>query len=310
MVRCVVGALVVTSLAGLACGAEGARGRRDPERARLAGKPEGGEERVYKTVGDVRLPLYIYSPEAHKRGDRRPAIVFFFGGGWMSGSPTQFETHCKYLAGRGMVAITAEYRVKSRHDVKVEDCVEDAKSAMRWVRSHAEELGIDPGRIAAGGGSAGGHLAAAVATVEGFDAAGEDALVSARPDAMVLFNPAIALAPLPGGTGEGNAKLAGLRDRFRGDPAAVSPCHHVKPGQPPAILFFGTEDALLEGARAFERRYQEAGNRCDLKTYEGQAHGFFNFGRGDGKFYRVTLREADKFLASLGWLQGDPAIGE
>lgn len=303
--------VVVASLAGVGWGAESVRrAKKDPEGARFAGKPEGGEERIYKTVGDVKLPLYIYSPAGLKGEDKRPAIVFFFGGGWMNGSPVQFEQHCKYLAGRGMVAVTAEYRVKSRHDVKVEDCVEDAKSAMRWVRSHAGELGVDPWRIASGGGSAGGHLAAAVATVGGFDAAGEDASVSAKPDAMVLFNPAIALAPLPDGTGEGNAKLSGLRERFRGDPAAVSPAHHVKAGQPPAILFFGTNDALLEGARVFERLYKEEGNRCELKTYEGQAHGFFNFGRGGDRYYRATLREADKFLGSLGWLQGEPTIGE
>lgn len=275
-----------------------------------AGKPEGGEERIYKTAGEVKLPLYIFRPEGHEAGDRRPAVVFFFGGGWRSGSPTQFEQQCKYLAGRGMVAITVEYRVSSRHDVKVEDCVEDAKSAMRWVRAHAGDLGIDPERIAAGGGSAGGHLAAAMATVEGFDGPGEDASISAKPNAMILFNPALALAPLADGRGEGNAKLAGLRERFRGDAAAVSPVHHVKAGQPPAIVFFGTNDSLLEGAREFERLYKEAGNRCEMKTYEGQGHGFFNFGRGGDKYYRATLREADKFLASLGWIEGEPALAE
>jgi acetyl esterase/lipase len=274
------------------------------------GKPQGGEERIYKTVGDAKLSLYIFAPSVHGVGDKSPAIVFFFGGGWANGSPVQFEQQCRYFAGRGMVAITADYRVKSRHDAKVEDCVEDAKSAMRWVRAHAAELGIDPARIASGGGSAGGHLAAAVATVEGFDAAGEDISVSAKPNAMVLFNPAMMLAPMAGDAVKGADMLAKLRDQFRGDPAAVSPVHHVKSGQPPAILFFGTNDALLEGARDFERLYKEAGNRCDLKTYEGQGHGFFNFGRGDGRYYRETLREADRFLTSLGWLKGEPTVGQ
>lgn len=309
-VRRAVCAVAAAYVVGVGWGAEGARWAKDPEGARFAGKPEGGEERDYKTVGEVKLPLYVYSPVGHKREDKRAAIIFFFGGGWASGSPNQFEQQCKYLAGRGMVAITAEYRVKSRHDVKVEDCVEDAKSAMRWVRAQAGVLGIDPDRIAAGGGSAGGHLAAAVATVEGCDAPGEDTRVSAKPNALVLFNPAVALAPMPDGSGAGHAKLAGLRERFRGDPAAVSPAHHVRAGQPPAILFFGTEDGLLEGARVFEREYRAAGNRCELKTYEGQAHGFFNFGRGGDKYYRITLREADRFLASLGWIQGEPTIGE
>ena len=156
----------------------------------------GATTRVYKTIGETKLPLHIFNPEKHKASDKRPAIVFFFGGGWTNGTPTQFVEHCKYLAQRGMVAITVEYRVKSRHNVTPMECVSDAKSALRWVRWNANELGIDPNRIAAGGGSAGGHLAAATATVSGYDEAGENTKVSAQPNALVLFNPALDLVSL------------------------------------------------------------------------------------------------------------------
>ena len=110
---------------------------------------------IYKTVGDSRLHLHVFFPDSHKSSDKRPAVVFFFGGGWSGGSPSQFHPHCEYFASRGMVAISAEYRTKTSHQTTPRECVKDGKSALRWVRSHAKELGIDPDKIVAGGGSAG-----------------------------------------------------------------------------------------------------------------------------------------------------------
>ena len=144
---------------------------------------------LYKTVGDVKLSLHVFEPEGHKPSDKRPAIVFFFGGGWVGGSPGQFYPHCHYLASRGMWAAAAEYRVKNQHGTTPVECVKDGKSAVRYIRVHANELGVDPEKLAAGGGSAGGHVAAATATVTAFDEEGKDASVSAVPQALVLFNP-------------------------------------------------------------------------------------------------------------------------
>ncbi len=171
---------------------------------------------TYKTVADVSLPLYVFKAEGCQASDHRPAIVFYFGGGWRSGSPTQFATHAQYLASRGMVAICVEYRVQSRHGVNVAQCVADAKSAMRWVRSHAGELGIDPQRIASAGGSAGGHLAAAVALLPGHDDPQDDTSVSCVPDAMVLFNPAVDLVTRRSGTHERPRKGSGDARSTRG----------------------------------------------------------------------------------------------
>jgi len=142
---------------------------------------------VYKTVGDVELKLHVFEPQGHSADDRRPAIVFFFGGGWKGGSPGQFYPHCIYLAHkRGMWAAAAEYRVKSRHGTTPIECVKDGKSAVRYIRSHANKLGVDPQRIAAGGGSAGGHVAAATATVDAFNEDSDDMSVSAVPDALTI----------------------------------------------------------------------------------------------------------------------------
>lgn len=262
---------------------------------------------VYKSVDQIDLKIYIFPPTDFQSDDRRPAIVFFFGGGWRTGSPAQFAQQCRYFASRGMVAMTADYRVSSRHGTKAVDCVADAKSAIRWVRKNADQLGVDHERIVAAGGSAGGHLAACTGVVGGMDEQGEDARISSKPNALVLFNPVLALTAIDGKHPLGD-RAAGLRDRIGDDPAKISPFDHVRTGQPPTIIFFGTDDRLLKGARHFECAAKEAGNRCEILTWEGLSHGFFNYGRFDNKPYAETVRAADEFLESLGYLQGHPTI--
>ena len=203
--------------------------------------------------------------------------------------------------------MAADYRVSSRHGTKAIQCVADAKSAIRWVRSNASELGVDQHRLVAGGGSAGGHLAACTGVVSGMEEPGEDTSVSSRPDALVLFNPPLALAPIESKHPLGE-RATKIEERVGGDPQKISPYHHVQAGQPPAIIFFGTEDDLLQGAKLFQRASQRAGNRCELLTWDGARHGFFNYGRDRNKPFAETVREADLFLASLGYLEGDPTI--
>ena len=268
-------------------------------------KFDGARVETYKQVGDVQLSLYVFEPPGPAEANR-PAIVFFFGGGWTNGSPAQFEQHCRHLASRGMVAITADYRVGSRHQVKPVACLADAKSAIRWVRQNATRLGIDPQRIAAGGGSAGGHLAAATATVPGFEEPGEDTGISSVPNALVLFNPALVLAPLDGLDLQGFESRVGA-ERMGTEPRQLSPAHHVKAGVPPTIIFHGRDDTTVPfaTAEAFARLMKKAGNRCELVGYDGQKHGFFNYGRTGGR-YAETLAATDEFLVSLGYLAAIP----
>lgn len=252
----------------------------------------------FKKVGDVELSLHVFEPDGHLASDRRAAIVFFFGGGWVGGSPSQFYPHCEYLASRGMVAISAEYRVKKKHGTTPFECVKDGKSAIRYVRAHAAKLGIDPKRIAAGGGSAGGHVAAAIGTVEGLD---EDAdrSVSARPDALVLYNPVYDNGP--GSWGHNR-----VGDRY----LEISPVHNIRKGMPPAIVFFGSEDGLVSvaAAKSFQSKMRAIGSRSELHVHDGRKHGFFNHGRGDGNDYKDTVRAMDSFLESLGYLEGRPTL--
>ena len=264
---------------------------------------------VYKTIGKTTLRLKVYRPSDWKATDRRGAIVFFFGGGWATGNATQFEWQCRYLASRGLIAMAADYRVKSRQNVKPIACVADAKSAIRYVRSHADELGINPDRIAAGGGSAGGHLAAAAATLPGLDDPSDDLTVNCIPSALVLFNPALVLAPLPGVDLAGFTALISA-ERFGCEPAEISPVHHIHAGTPATIIFHGKADATvpIATARAFRDRMLAAGNRCELIEYDGQPHGFFNFRPATMRLAMDTLKKTDAFLTSLGWISGPPQV--
>lgn len=272
---------------------------------------DGAREEIYKTVGDVELKLWVFEPERHNPGDNRPAAVFFFGGGWKSGNPGQFEQHCRYLASHGMVAMTADYRVRQRHDTLADKCVSDAKSAIRWIRQHAKRLGVDPNRILAGGGSAGGHLAACTAVIQDLDEPREASQISSVPNALALFNPAVLLAPFQDLTFN-EQKLADLATRTGVEPQRISPIHHVRSGLPPTIIFHGQADPTVPFTTV--QRYAEvasqAGNRCELVGYRDATHGFFNHGRegSPGEFYPLTVHRLHQFLRSLGYLDDDSSI--
>jgi arylsulfatase A-like enzyme/acetyl esterase/lipase len=254
---------------------------------------------VYKTAGDQKLRLWVRMPKDAKPGDQRPAAVFFHGGGWVGGPLFQFKDHCSYLASRGMVGIQVEYRFVPNGDDGGPPlvCVQDAKSAMRWVRAHAAELGIDPNRIAAGGGSAGGHLAAFASMVEGCDDPQDDLTISPRGNAQLLFNPVFDNGP----GGYGHVRMGQEWKRF-------SPAHHITADDPPAIVFLGTKDDLIpvRTLESFAANMEKVGVRCETHYYEGRAHGFFN-APADKK---ETIAKCDAFLVSLGWIGLDGKIDQ
>jgi len=147
-----------------------------------------------------------------------------------------------------MIAITADYRVKSRHGVQVVECVKDAKAAIAWVRENAQRLGIDPDKIAASGGSAGGHLAACTGTISGF---GSDE----RPNAMILFNPACTLAPIAGWQPSGDKDLSTERFGVEAQVIFAGPSHRPAHAADPDT----SRQAGHHGPLRFRRRVRE----CD-----------------------------------------------
>jgi acetyl esterase/lipase len=260
---------------------------------------------TYKRVGDVSLQISLFEPPGH-RADRPVAgIVFFHGGAFNIGAPSNFYAQAQYLAGRGMVAMAVEYRIRSRHQTTQREAIQDAFSAMRWVRRHTAELGIDPKRLAVAGGSAGGFLAAAVTTLRGLDEPGEDTSISPRPNALLLFNAMLDRGP-------GSRAFAKVEAAMGSQWRTISPLHNLYAGFPPTVHFLGTADrnVSVESARRLKAEIEKIGGRCDLHLYDGQEHGFFNYGRGDNTYFRLTLREADRFLASIGYLTGEPTLGE
>ncbi|MBK3517095.1 family 43 glycosylhydrolase [Carboxylicivirga marina] len=252
---------------------------------------------VYKTVGDVELSMHFFFPENHQMNDAKPVIVLFHGGGWNGGGPEHFYGQCEYLSSRGLVTASAQYRTKKSNGTTPAECVKDGKSAMRWIYTNASAYGIDKDRIVAGGGSAGGHVAAATATVKGFNEAGEDTSVSCQPKALVLFNPVANNGP--GGYGY---------DRVKPYYKEFSPYHNLSETAPPTLIMLGTKDKLFnpELAKAYQARMEELGQRCDLILYDGQEHAFFNKDKNEEMHYQ-TMIDADKFLISLGFLAGEPA---
>lgn len=250
---------------------------------------------TYKTIGDKELKIHVHFPPGWKAGDMRPAIVFFFGGGWRGGSVGQFEKQAEYLATRGMVAARADYRVKSRDGVTPDECVEDARSAVRWIRQNAKQLGIDPKKLIASGGSAGGHLAACTMIRDSVEADDDDVSVSTIPQAMVLFNPVL------------DFNHEQLISRINGDKQLarkISPTLHLDKSTPPALILFGTGDRLKAHGDAYWKKAETLGVRADKYLAEGQGHGFFN----RSPWMERTLIAVDEFLTSLGFLTGEPTL--
>ncbi len=253
-------------------------------------------EMVYRELGDVVLRLQIFEPDAStsnsnskaEPAEARPAILFFFGGGWTGGSSLQFRPWAKHFASLGWLGMTVDYRVYSRHGTKPAAALDDARAAYRFVVENAALWGVDPSRIVLAGGSAGGHLAAATVIAPWPERGGRG-----DPAGLVLLNPALDTRV----DGEQDY-LAGIADFFEGRGEEISPFHHVRPGLPRTLVAHGTADGIVpfEHSRNFCERMVAAGNACTLLPYEGEHHGFFNW--GFGRFDEVAS-EVEAFLAPL-----------
>lgn len=255
------------------------------------------EQILYKQIDTTKLFMKVYSPEKIDKTQQYPAIVFFFGGGWNSGKISQFEPHANYFSKRGLVCFLVDYRVTSRHKSTPFESLKDAKSAIRYIRQNAATFHIDPSKIVASGGSAGGHLAAAAALIDAYNEDSDTVSISCKPNALVLFNPVIDNGP--GGYG-----YERIGDAYK----SFSPLHNIKKGAPPTIIFQGTNDNLIpvETVKYYQTVMRKVDSRCELFLYEGKEHGFFNYNKLEN--YKNTVAEADTFLQSLGYLKKDPII--
>lgn len=258
--------------------------RQDPLR-KIAATLEPTRKVVYKKVGERTLHLHVFEPEGLQTKDRRPCFVTIHGGGWAGGEPRRMYPFADHYARMGMVGMSVEYRLLDKQrETTVFDCVKDGRSAIRYLRTHADELRIDPEKIIISGASAGGHVALATALFEGVDEAGESTDVSCVPNAMVPLFPVIDTST----AGYGNAKIG---ERWR----ELSPVEHVRSNLPPTLLFHGTGDTVtpFSGAKVFHDAMQKAGNACELDAHPDGQHGYLMF---DHELYVDTLRKIDAFL--------------
>ena len=247
---------------------------------------------IYKKIDTTDLKLCIHYPEKLK--NKHKAIIFFHGGGWNNGTAEQFLPQSEYLASQGMVAIRASYRLRNVHGTTPKEALEDAKSAIRFLRQNAKELHILPNKIAAGGGSAGGHLAAAAFTSMNINDPKDAIDVSAKPNILVLFNPVIDNGP------EGYGY-----ERIKTWFPDISPMHGITKKFPPTVLFLGTKDALIpvSTGEIFRDKIKETGGECTLFLYEGAGHGFFGWKDGKNPYYYETLKQTEIFLREHRYLK-------
>lgn len=252
------------------------------------------ESVIYKETDTRSLKLHLFKPEGWLADQQRPAMVFFFGGGWNSRNITQFVAFAKYYAEQGFVCFIADYRVRSTDDTRVLDSVEDAQDAFAYVREHAVEFGVDVEKIASAGGSAGGHLAAVLGTVQ--DMRNDKKSV---PNAMILFNPVLVFDPEKSDKWYAKAHFVGA------DPYSLSPLHQISSSVPPTIIYHGTADKTVpfSSVERFHQAMVKAGQQSTLIPFKGRGHGFFNGGKHlPNSDYKRTLEYTDGFLGSIGWL--------
>lgn len=284
-------AIVLLLLCGTSLAAEPA----PKAAAKTKGNPESpvGKPYVYKTSAGKERKMEIYFPPGHDPAKAKvPGLILFHGGGWSGGSLDQFRVACAYFASRGMVCATAEYQMLGKDSAKLPQgeskkrvCVTDAKSAIRWFKQHAGELGIDPARIVTGGGSAGGHISALATMNGGLNDPADPKDINTDVVAYLWFNPAFAT----------NDDVDPQIDILR----------HLKADLPPAIVFFGDKDSWKVGWDTAHAKWKQLGTKTiDQRIATGQPHGFFN----KDPWQSVTLIAADEFLIKQGLLTGKPTL--
>ena len=241
--------------------------------------PAVAEVRALQTDGGV--PLRLYRPAGSAA---LPVLVYFHGGGWVIGDLDTHDVLCRQISvAAGAAVVSVDYRLAPEHafPAAVDDCV----AATRWVRAQAAALGLDPARLAVGGDSAGGNLAAVVCIA--LRDAGE-----AQPAAQLLIYPATdqrALAPSHTANGQGylltSDSIRYYRSRYLPEPLQwsdwrASPLLAADHSRlPPALVLTAGYDPLRDEGRQYADALSAAGNRVQYLCFERQVHGFITMSR-------------------------------
>jgi len=244
---------------------------------------------TYKRVDGKDLQMAVFLPDGYDRGGAFPTFVVYHGGSWRTGEASWHYPDCAYWRSRGMIAVSVDYRLKDRDNIQVPlECVKDAKSAIRYLRKNATALKVNPNRIVAAGGSAGGQLAAATAMITGDETNDDqyDLSISCKPNAVILYNP-----------------------YFKCE-SKLSPPEHVVGGLPPVITFLGDQDPAItvESLVAFHESLKGAGNASEFYVGKDGKHGFCNGRNPRNPFFYWSLELEDRFLVKHGMLTGSSKV--
>ncbi|MFI3316251.1 MAG: alpha/beta hydrolase [Rikenellaceae bacterium] len=254
----------------------------------------------YKDVDELRLDMNVMHLNDIEDDEQRVAMILIHGGGWCNGDNTAMEDHAKYFASHGIVLFLINYRTTDMiSDSTPKKSLQDAKSAVRYVRANADRFNIDPDKIIVGGGSVGGHMAAAVSMTPNINESTDDLSISTDACASILFNPVVCNGPETEGAYTGY-NYSWVKDYY----LDFSPMYNVREGVPPSIFMVGDQDHLIptEVAYEYQRLIEEVGGRCDLHIYEDQPHSFYFISGQDASNFYYAMTAAHEFLQSLGYL--------
>ena len=251
---------------------------------------------IYKEVDGVKLSLHVFDAKTKKDASTHPALLLFHGGAWQFGSPQSFYQQCDYFLRLGLTCISVQYRIESLHGTNPAAAVQDARMALRYLYQQARALNIDPSKIAVGGGSSGGHLAATLGVPIPLPDDNSDASVMPRPKALILYNPMLDLSPC-------HPDHYLVADFWRD----VSPMQSIDGHIPPTLILLGTEDreVPVPTAKKFCDSMTIFGGRCELALYEGAKHGFFNYEINNGRFFHATNQRVAEFLRQMGFISNE-----
>ncbi len=262
------------------------------------------EVKIYKTENDFILEVHIFKPKDFIVTEKRPVIVIFHGGGWVSGNPSWAFDRAKHFSNQGMIGIAVQYRLSNFKDITPVEAMKDAKDVFLWLRTNADSLGIIPNRIAGEGWSAGGHLVTSAAI---FVDTLSSQKINSAPNALILTSPALDTDPKHDGWFK---TLLGTRDI---DPNNLSPLENVIEGLPlpPTLILQGRTDRLAptKYAQLFHDKMKASNYQCELVIYENCGHLFTpshlddtGWPQPDKEISRKANKKADEFLKKLGYI--------
>lgn len=245
-----------------------------------------GAETIAYRSGENSMNLFVFKPKDWRATDRRSALVYFFGGGWTKGSPVKAESWARWAAAQGMVGIAPDYRTHNRFGTSPLESVADGRAAYSWVVAHADELGIDPHRIAVGGTSAGGHVALWTA------------ISPTPPGSSQKESPAVkpALLFLSSAVTDTSTATGYTPNRFGEHAEDLSPVHRLDVQMPPLLMFHAVDDELVHYSTAVNlcEKLAASGNQCELVSVPRGGHGY---SKGYPEWKSRVRTQVEKFLA-------------